>query len=313
MKPISRTAVAFLAAVALAAGLAGCSGTENADQPEAADTQPTEQAEPEAEPEPEPEPIVAVTSGDYFTLDGVYLDSSYEDPNGSNGKMLYVFYTLTAPDSGLQTTSNGVSLRICDEDQVRAGNIIGGEIAMADLSASGDLMASYYYDNTVQTVKYGTEFKVVSTYLVTPAQMEAGHFLLFEDTDVPGIEEIVVPTEDVIPCASPEEIAEKADPAGVEAARAAHEPADAETAQAVSSAIDGYEFYEIYNGLSLKFYFEAPDYFEEHTTGENNSGTYVVQKGYIACTYDNGKTVDIPWEWKEDGSIGLDISGAMGL
>lgn len=174
-------------------------------------------------------------------------------------------------------------------------------------------MTSYYYDNVVETVKYGTEFKILSTYLVTPAQLEAGRFLLFEDNDIPGIETIVVPTENVIACASPEEIAEKADPAGLEAAKSAHEAADAETAQAVSAAIDGYEFYAIFQGLNLKFYFEAPNYFEERTTGQNNSGTYEMQNGFIACTYDNGNTVDIPWEWKDNGSIDLDIVSAVGL
>lgn len=295
-------------------GVAGCASTEGMETAPPAEGGTTQAEAPETEAEAAPEPIAAVTESDYFVLDGAYLDSSYEDPNGSNAKMLYVFYTLTAPDSGLQTTSNSVSLRICDEDAARKGNTIMGDIAMADLSASGDLMASYYYDNVVETVKYGTEFKVVSTYLVTPAQLEAGHFLFFEDNDVPGIEEIILPTEEVIICASPEEIAEQADPAGLEAAQAAHEPADAETAQTVIDSIDGYEFYEIFMGLNLKFYFEAPNYFEERTSGENNSGTFEVQKGYLACTYEGGdNTVEIPWEWDEDGSIKLDISGAVGL
>lgn len=319
MKHCNQKTAACLLCTALAASIPampGCANANKADDTDAPAAQTAEQSsesEPEPAAEPEPEPIAAVTSSKYFTLEGVYLDSSYEDPNGSNAKMLYAFYTLTAPDSGLQTTSNSVSLRICDKDTVRRGNTITGDLVLADLSASGDLMTSYYYDNVVETVKYGTEFKVVTTYLVTPAQLEAGHFLLFEDNDVPGIEAIVVPVEDVVACASPEEIAEKADPTGLEAARAAHEAADAETAQAVSAAIDGYEFFEHFQGLNLKFYFEAPNYFEEHTTGENNSGTYEVKNGYIACTYDNGKTVDIPWEWNDEGSISLDISGAMGL
>lgn len=33
----------------------------------------------------------------------------------------------------------------------------------------------------------------------------------------------------------------------------------------------------------------------------------------IACTYDNGNTVDIPWEWKDNGAIDIDIVGAVEL
>lgn len=313
MRPISRRAITCLIAAALVTslgGLAGCAPKGSKPMPSTGGDA-TEAAGTEGDAAAEP--VVAVTSSDYFSLDGAYLDTSYVDPDGSNGQMLYVFYTLTAPDSGLKTTSNSVSLRICDEETVRSGNTMTGSLSSADMDASGDLMPSYYYDNTVETVQYGTQFKVVSTYMVSPAQMEAGHFLLFEDSDVPGIDSIVVPVENVVVCSSPEEIAEIADPAGVEATRAAHEPADEDTVQAVNDAINFYEFYAIYGGLSLKYYFEAPNYFEERSTGQGNSGTYEVQQGYIACTYDNGNTVDIPWEWKEDGSISLDIITAVGL
>lgn len=313
MRPISRRAIPCLIAAALTlslGGLAGCASKGGQSMPftggnatEAAGT----------EGDSASEPVAAVTSSDYFNLDGAYLDTSYVDPNGSNGQMLYVFHTLTAPDSGLQTSSNSMQLRVCDEEAARSGNASAGERIFANMDASGDLMTSYYYDNVIETVQYGNEFKMVSTFLVSPAQMEAGHFLLFKDDDVPGLDSIIVPTESVVACSSPEEIAEIADPAGVEAARAAHEPADEATVQAVNDAINFYEFYTIYGGLNLKFYFEAPNYFEERTTGQGNSGTYEVQQGYIACTYDNGNTVDIPWEWKEDGSISLDIANGVGL
>lgn len=314
MRLLSRRAITCLIAAALVTslgGLAGCAQGKSTEALPSTGDSTTEAAE--TETEAAPEPITAVTSSDYFSLDGAYLDTSYVDPDGSNGQMLYVFYTLTAPDSGLKTTSNSVSLRICDEETVRSGNTMTGDLSTADMDASGGLMTSYYYDNTVETVQYGTQFKVVSTYMVSPAQMEAGHFLLFEDSDVPGIDSIVVPVENVVVCSSPEEIAEIADPAGVEAARAAHEPADEATVQAVNDAINFYEFYAIYSGLTLKYYFEAPNYFEERSTGQGNSGTYQVQQGYIACTYDNGNTVDIPWEWDENGSISLDIITAVGL
>ena len=312
MRLLSRRAITCLIAAALVTslgGLAGCAqGKDTEALPSTGDST-TEAVETGAAPEP----IAAVTSSDYFSLDGAYLDTSYVDPNGSNGQMLYVFYTLTAPDSGLQVSSYGMSLRVCDEEAARNGNAMAGELITANLDGSGGLMSSYYYDNVIETVQYGTQFKMVSTYVVSPAQMEAGHFLRFKESDVPGIESIIVPTESVVACSSPEEIAEIADPAGVEAARAAHEPADEATVQAVNDAINFYEFYTIYGGLTVKFYFEAPNYFEERTTGQGNSGTYQVQQGYIACTYDNGNTVDIPWEWKENGSISLDIANGVGL
>lgn len=272
-----------------------------------------EAAEPAAEPEPEAPSVQTVTKSSNLTHKGAYLDNGYEDPDGSNAKMLYVFYTVTAPDSGLKFTSNSVSLRICTEEQALKSPL-SGELVLADMSASGKFMRSYYYDNTVETVKHGTKFKVLSTYKVNPSLIEPGKYLKFEDSDVPGIDAIVLPTEDIVTCKSAKAIAKKADPKGYKKEQNAHKKADSKTTQRVNDAIDYYEFYAIYNGLTLKFYFEAPNYFEEHTTGENNSGTYVVQNGYIACTYDDGKhSVDIPWKWKEDGGIDLDILGAVGL
>ncbi len=322
----NKKALSTVAAIALAATLFGCTSSQtNPDElqtpasteqqaPEESSTDSSSEANSSAEPEPAPEPegIAPVTASDYFSLDGLYLDSGYEDPNGSNAKMLYVFYTVTAPDSGLQTSSVGVSLRICTEEQALS-NPHQGQILTADLSGDGKFMRSYHYDNTVETVKYGTQFKMLTTYLIAPSQMEEGSYLKFEDADLPGIETIVVPASDIVTCKSAKAIAKQADPKGYKKEQKAHKKASNKTSKKVNAAIDGYEFFVSYQGLMLKFYFEAPNYFEARLGNDANPGTYEVQNGYLACTYDSGKTVDIPWSWDDDGNIDLDILNAVGL
>ena len=88
--------------------------------------------------------------------------------------------------------------------------------------------------------------------------------------------------------------------------------ADAETVTKVKEALNGYYWSFYVNSTSYKLSFEAPDNFEMKTAFGTNGGTYAVKTGYIFCTYSsNGKTVEIPYGWKDNGEIDLDTITAF--
>ena len=279
-------------------------GSTPTEQTQASEPEPA----PEPEPEPEPEPIAVVTSCDYMSIDGIYVDDSYVADDGSNSKMVYVFYTLTAPDSGLQTSSADMFLEINSESTLQSSSALDTVLPETSSTYVDHLEKSYYFDNVIETIQYGTEFKVMSAFITRASLLEDENYLRFVMNDIPGSEKLVVPMTDVVTCSSHEEIAQLADPDGYAQELSNHEPADTETANAVISAISGYEYYMYYGGLRLGFYFEAPNYFEERTSGMNNSGTFIVLNGYLQCTYYDGDTIEIPWEWTEDGGVDIDVS-----
>ncbi len=60
--------------------------------------------------------------------------------------------------------------------------------------------------------------------------------------------------------------------------------------------------------------FTGPGTFEL-TSPRQMSGTYQVLNGYIALTYDgnDSPSANLPWSWKDNGKIDLDLSKGFGL
>ena len=74
--------------------------------------------------------------------------------------------------------------------------------------------------------------------------------------------------------------------------------------------ITQYTFRLYANGISYALSFNGSSFTLKTNLG-SNSGTYVIQKGYLACTYSsNGYTLEIPYS-VEDGKIDLDTSAAF--
>ena len=112
-----------------------------------------------------------------------------------------------------------------------------------------DFMPSYYYSDFIENVYVGNFLKVVDVFEVPEGDLMSGKEATFSAARMSDISEIKVVTDDLIHCASADEIAQKADPEGYAEAQAKHNPANEETTQAVSAALNGYWTFFVNNTL----------------------------------------------------------------
>ena len=242
-----------------------------------------------------------VTETDYLKVEGLYVDDTYVNEDNANLKLVYLFYTVSTQDKNLQLSSNGMKMTIDGVNSYRADQYIG----------ACNYMNSYYYDNTLKDVYVGDTLKMVSTFEIPAGDLTPGKKITLANDSIPGMEALLLYTDDMITAEGPQEIAKTADPTGYAAETQKREPADANTVQMVQSEINGYywEFYITPTSYHLEFF--APNSFEVTTTLGSNSGTYEVTNGYVICTYSNtGNVIEIPYTLGDQG-IELDVLTAF--
>lgn len=252
---------------------------------------------------------------DYAKIEGIYVDNSYTSKDDGNKKLVYVFFDAFTNAENLQVSSKASTLTVNDTNSYESSKLMGKAIPME----------SYYYSSYIKDVYVGESQKVVLTFIIPAAELEAGRTITMDLYGIPDTDKIKLSTDEIVACNSEDEIAQQADPEGYASYQTKIQPADAETTEKVKQAINGYTFsfsYSVGNStINQGMAFEAPDKFEMQLGGTRvNGGTYVVENGFLACTYDgqvdvNGnkvsdekKTVLVPWSWGAD-DIELDLSG----
>ena len=277
----------LLAAAALMLSLAACgnnAGTPSSPEPDAN----------------EPETV----GNEYITIDGICVDDSYQDDEGSPLKLVYVFYTLNATGENLQIDSNYMDLT------AESGNAYESEYYPDDASAC-DFTPNYYYSSYIEDVYTGTSIKVAATFKVPEADLEAGKTITLSDSQIPAEEPLEVSTDIIQHFAGGDEIAQAMDPEGYAAEMDLRTDADEETAAQVKSLINGYYWQFYVNNMYYEVEFWADNNFQVRTSIATSNGTYTVKKGYIFCTYpDTGYTVEVPYTLT-DGNIELDLTDAF--
>ncbi len=235
-----------------------------------------------------------------MTVNGICVDDSYVDDDGTSLKLVYLFYTFSADDTNLKIDSKYTTMNI-GENAYESDNF-------ADVASASKYTPNYYYGSYIKDVYVGSTIDVIATFYVPEADLAAGKTITFADSQIPGIEGISMKTDEIQHFAGPEEIAQAMDPTGYQEALTAREEADAETIALVSNAINGYYWSFYVNNTSYEIEFWAENNFEVRTSfGTSNSGTYSVRNGYIFCTYPgNNYTVEIPYEMV-DGEVDLDV------
>ena len=157
----------------------------------------------------------------------------------------------------------------------------------------------------------GDSIKVVATFEIPQGELAEGRKIALSDSNIPEIENITLSSDDIIVCENVEEIAKAVDNEGYETVAFKMLEADADTVAKVQNEVNGYYWDFFVNSTSYRMEFFSPNYFELTALGMTNSGTYTVTNGYILATYEsNGYTVEIPYEFGEDG-IELDITKAF--
>lgn len=241
-------------------------------------------------------------SSKYMTVDAVCVADNYADEEGEGLELVYLFYTVSTDDSNLSVTSASTDLTVDGTNTYSSERVIG----------AADYASSYYFSDYYEDVNTGTELKVVETFKIPAADLEAGKTITLENSNIPEIGDISISTDVIQHFDSEEAVAEAVDPDGYAAEVELRADADADTAAQVKDLVNGYywTFYVNYTTYEMEFW--APNNFEVRTSlGVTNSGTYTVQNGYLFCTYpSNDYTVMVPYELV-DGDVELDCVAAF--
>lgn len=243
------------------------------------------------------------TETSYMSVDGIYVDNSYEDKENSSLKLVYLFYTAKTNDKNLKIDSKSAKLTIGGMNQYES---------TGNLDKKCIYMSSYYYSDYLEDIFVGDSLKVVETFKIPQGDLAAGKDIKITKAQLPETEKIYISTDDIIYCDNAEKIAEKVDPDGYAAELTKRTDADQSTVNRVKSLINGYEWKFYVNSVAYTIEFISPNKFELRTAFGTNSGTYTVKNGYIFCTYpSNNYTVEIPFAFTDDGDIDLDVVTAF--
>ena len=300
----------ILLAAGLCVAMSACGSSAGAGSSEAETEAVAEETTVQTEPETEPEPA-EVKETAHIKFDSIYIDSSYESSESPNIKRVYVFYNVFTNDQNLENfTSNSLTMKINDTNSYEAKNAVG----------VGRIFKNWYYKGDgIRDIYIGEDVKVMSTFIMPEAELAPGREITFETSKIPDIDEIRISTDEVVTCASPEEIAQAMDPEGLAAEEVAQQQADEETTKKVRDTINGYvlstSFGSNGNKASVFIAFDAPNTYEvgigTQPMGSNvtGSGKYTVKNGYVSYYAENtDTTVDIPWIMTDEGKVQLDIN-----
>lgn len=241
----------------------------------------------------------AVYETETLKIDGLCVDDSYQDEDGTPLKLLYMFYTVNAKDTNCEVDSQFTNMTIGEANEYSSEHF-------SSIAKATEYTSSYYSSSTIKDLYVGESQKIVTVFKVPEGDLVEGKAITFNDDQVPDMEKIRMTTDDIQHFSSPEAIAEAMDPDGYAAEMHARENADEATANTVRSYLNGYQWTFYVNFTTYELEFWEPNNFQLRTSlGTSSDGTYTVKNGYIFCTYPNGNTVEIPYTL-ENGDINLD-------
>ncbi len=251
----------------------------------------------------------STASSGAISVDGVYVDDSYRDAEGSSLRLVYLLYTVNAGSENLRNAATSVSIII------NGANTYTGDVQKT--ASVAKYIRNYECSRYVKDIYVGESMKFVAMYEIPEGDLAAGNAVTFSASDITDWTSITLSTDDFKHCESGEALAKAADPEGYAAAMAAREPADEQTAATVRSSINGYYWSFYVNNIHYALEFAEGDVFQLRTrlggSGTTADGTYTVAKEYIICTYPNtGYKVEVPYEFK-DGEISLDTTSAFSV
>ena len=238
-----------------------------------------------------------------ISIDAICADDSYRDGDNSPLRKVYLFYTLTPGNTNLSIDS---------KTYVKVNN--ANEYQSSSDSEAMKYIKNYYNSVNLETVYVGTSQKVLACFTIPEGDLTAGKALTFRDSQIPAIENIHLTTDDIQHFNGIEEIAAAVDPEGYKEKIYLREEADADLTQKVVNAVSGMRY-----SCSISYYVSSIRYSIEFSSdkrftvetsfsGTGGDGTYSVRNGYIFCTYDStGYTIEIPYNFNDDGSIYLDV------
>ena len=239
-----------------------------------------------------------------MTMDGLYLDDSYVDEKSDVLKAVHVVYTVGS-DNNFDVNYHTLKLKIGE-------NSYEGE-HIDQFDSLDDKIPNVIHTDVLNdtTIYAGESRQVLVTYLVPEADLEAGKEITFSDSEGLGSSNIKMSTNDIIRISSVNELAQAIDPNGYASYQAKYNPATADTAEVVSNQLNGYYFATVYNGMSIRYEFAAPNAYTATVSGQSTTGTYEVLNGFIKLTVDStGYESYAPYTLDESGKLNVSFLSA---
>lgn len=235
---------------------------------------------------------------------GLYVDNSYKDKNGSNNKLLYMYYTVKSPKSNVKIDSKSTTI-IINNNEYKSERVLTN--ADAD-----EFSKNYYFSDYLKTVNVGENCKVMESFLIPSAELQKGTTITFSNSSFQSESELIMDTDSVEFLKNGKEVAKKADPSGYKIESNKRKKVSEAEARKVKNLLNGYYWDFYVNGMYHMVEFYSPNDFEITAYGVSNNGKYEVRKGYIYMKFKNTTEKDckkIPYEIK-NGDIELDIVDA---
>ncbi len=301
MKKLLSIIMAGLMLLSLCACSAGNTTPPAANSPEEVTAAPT------AEPTEEPPKDVRET--DYAKIEGIYSQTNYEDPDGKPLTMVYMGVIVKTPDKNLRVTSIGMKMTVNGVNTYSSDKYL-------HINYVTSFMPNYLYTRVMTDVYMGEEVKLLYTFKVPKAELEAGRRITFESSEIPDMDKISFDSASIIafhsreipgildPLGNTEEIKlrggapETIEEYGVDLWLTSFpDYDDGRFYLAWSEGYPGteYTFFANDTVYTIRFYHDDRDSFVVDTSiGISNGGTFKVTSGYVILTYDtNGEEVYI--------------------
>ena len=240
-----------------------------------------------------------VLESNYITIDGIYVDESYEDEDMG---LVYLFYTINANDSNIELSSTSMSMRINDKNDYTS-------------NTNYDLIpkyTNYYYSNFIKDIYVDQTYKVCSTIEVAKGDLEGSKTITLSNSNISDIDKIKFTTDNIKHMDNIADISKDLDSEVFEVKYTKEQNAladvDEDREKYIHNNINGY-YYTINVNIGtqisqIELEFSEPNNFTLTSNfGLSNYGTYEVKNSIIILNYHTGLSKNVSYELDENGDV----------
>lgn len=240
-----------------------------------------------------------VLESNYITIDGIYVDESYEDEDMG---LVYLFYTINANDSNIELSSTSMSMRINDKNDYTS-------------NTNYDLIpkyTNYYYSSFIKDIYVDQTYKVCSTIEVAKGDLEGSKTITLSNSNISDIDKIKFTTDDIKHMDNIADISKDLDSEVFEVKYTKEQNAladvDEDREKYIHNNINGY-YYTINVNIGtqisqIELEFSEPNNFTLTSNfGLSNYGTYEVKNSIIILNYHTGLSKNVSYELDENGDV----------
>ncbi len=241
-----------------------------------------------------------VLSSTYITIDDIFINDSYVNKNNPDVKEVCLFYTLSTQDKNLSASSASIHIKINDMNDYSSYDGFN----MLDATESS-LTPNFYYSRYVENINVGSSKKFLATFKIPEGDLQGGKSIKLMDNNIPDIDKISFSTDFIKHAINYDEIAKTVDLDGYNKEMDLRSPADEKTINEVNKQLSDAYVTFFANNIYYRMEFGTSNDFTITAGSLSNNGIYIIKKGYLALSYDNGATIKVyvPYEFNQSGEL----------